>query len=95
MLDADLLKKELKELGIVGPISRVANLWYYRKKGTGTWLKIGESEDKSENFAVQWDTRLLKNGRYEVLGLMHVYIKVNGKEQAVARQSMVEVSVKN
>jgi len=26
---------------------------------------------------------------------MHVYIKVNGKEQSIARQSMVEVSVKN
>jgi len=95
MVDEDLLKLELKELGIAGPVSRIANPWYFRKKGTGTWLKIGESENKSENFAVQWDTRRLKNGRYEVLGLMHVYVLVNGKEQAIARQSMVEVSVKN
>ncbi len=95
MLDEDLLKLELKELGIAGPINRIANPWYYRKKGTGSWLKIGESENKSENFAVQWDTRRLKNGRYEILGLMHVYVNINGKEQAIARQSMVEVSIKN
>lgn len=95
MLDEDLLKEELKELGLSGPIARVANPWYYRPRGTGTWIKIGESEDKSENFAVQWDTRTLKNGKYEVLGLMHVFVNKGGVEHAIARQSMVEVTVKN
>ncbi|MDO9333274.1 MAG: hypothetical protein Q7T57_01965 [Dehalococcoidales bacterium] len=95
MLDEDLLKQELKELELSGPVLRITNPWYYRKKGTSTWIKIGESEDKSENFAVQWDTRKLANGRYEVLGLMHVFVNRSGMEYAIARQSMVEVSVKN
>jgi hypothetical protein len=95
MLDEDLLKQELKELELNGPILRITNPWYYRKKGASTWTKIGESEDKSENFAVQWDTRKLANGRYEVLGLMHVFVNRTGMEHAIARQSMVEVSVKN
>ncbi len=95
MLDDDLLKLELKELGLGGPVVRVSNPWYFRKKNTGSWLKIGESDNRAENFAVQWDTRHLKNGRYEILGLMHVYVNANGKERAIARQSIVEVSVKN
>ncbi|HEX9897009.1 MAG TPA: hypothetical protein VGA85_05035 [Dehalococcoidales bacterium] len=95
MLDEDLLKQELKELELSGPVLRITNPWYYRKKGTSTWIKIGESEDKSENFAVQWDTRKLANGRYEVLGLMHVFVNKGGTEHAIARQNMVEVSVKN
>jgi len=95
MLDEDLLKQELKALELSGPVLRIANPWYYRKRGTSTWIKIGESEDKSENFAVQWDTRKLTNGRYEVLGLMHVFINKGGTEYAIARQSTVEVSVKN
>jgi len=95
MLDEDLLKEELKELGLSGPIARITNPWYYRARGAGTWVKIGESEDKAENFAVQWDTRKLKNGKYEVLGLMHVFIRKGETEQAIARQSVVEVSIKN
>ena len=95
MLDEDLLKEELKEMGLSGPVIRITNPWYYRPKGTGTWIKVGESEDKSENFAVQWDTRTLKNGKYEVLGLMHVFVNIGGVEHAIARQSIVEVAVKN
>jgi hypothetical protein len=95
MLDEDLLKEELKELGLSGPVTRITNPWYYRPKGTGTWIKVGESEDKSENFAVQWDTRALKNGKYEVLGLMHVFVNKGGTEHAIARQSTVEVTVRN
>jgi len=95
MYDEELLKTELKELGLLGPIIKITNPWYYRKKGTSTWLKIGESEDKSENFPVQLDTRGLKNGRYEILGLMHVFVNKGGTEHAIARQSIVEISVKN
>jgi hypothetical protein len=94
-LDEDLLSKELEEFGISGSISKITNPWYYRKKGTQTWIKIGESENKHENFPVTWDTRGLKDGQYEVLGLMHVFIKKNGTERAIARQSVVEVTVKN
>jgi len=48
--DEYLLDKELEELGIYGSIARVSNPWYYRKKGTSTWIKIGESDDRCQNF---------------------------------------------
>jgi hypothetical protein len=93
--DADLLSKELGEIGITGPIVKVVNPWYYRRKSTETWIKIGESEDRQENFPVRWDTTNLSNGKYEVLGLMHVFIKVNGESKAVARENVVEVEVEH
>ena len=92
-LDEDLLRKELEELGLLGPIVRVANPWYYRKKNTDTWIKIGESEDRQENFPVRWDTTGLENGQYEVLGLMHVFVRKDSEEKAIARQNVAEVTV--
>ncbi len=94
-LDEDMLNKELEALGLSTPIVRITNPWYYRKKNTDTWIKIGESEDKHENFPVSWDTRNLENGQYEVLGLMHVFVKKNGAEKAIARENIVEVSIQN
>ena len=94
-LDEDLLNKELEELGLPDLIVKVTNPWYYRKKNTSTWIKIGESENKRENFPVRWDTTVLKNGQYEVLGLMHVFVKKNNVQSAIARQGVVEVTVKN
>lgn len=94
-LDEELLRKELAELGIDGPITRIANPWYYRKKDSGSWIKIGESEDKQQNFPVRWDTSSLENGQYEILGMMHVFVKVNGGETAVARENVVEITVEN
>jgi hypothetical protein len=94
-LDEELLRKDLETLGLAQQVVRIVNPWYYRKKGTGTWIKIGESDDKSENFPVSWDTTKLENGQYEVLGLMHVIVKRNEQETAVARQNFVEVTVEN
>ncbi len=94
-LDEDMLHKEMEELGFTGPIVRVANPWYYRKKNTDTWIKIGESEDKQENFPVRWDTTSLENGQYEVLGLMHVFVRKDGGETAIARENIVEITVEN
>ena len=94
-LDDDLLGKELAELGITGNIVRITNPWYFRRKGAQTWIKIGESDDKRENFPVSWNTTGLKNGKYEVLGLMHVFVKRDRAEHGIARQSIVEVNVKN
>lgn len=94
-LDEELLNKELEALGIQGPIVSITNPWYCRKKGAGTWMKIGESDDKHENFPTRWDTTGLENGQYEVMGLMHVFVKKNGTEIAIARQNIVEVSVEN
>ncbi len=93
--DEDLLRKELEEFGISGPIVRITNPWYCRKKNTETWIKIGESEDRHENFPVRWDTTSFENGQYEIMGLMHVYVKKNGEERAIARENIVEVTVEN
>ena len=93
--DEDLLHKELKELGLSGSIKRITNPWYYRKKNTDTWIKIGESDDRHENFPVRWDTTNLENGQYEVMGLMHVFIKRSDEESAIARENIVEIIVEN
>ncbi len=95
MLDDDLLQKELETLGISGPIVKISNPWYYRKKDMTTWIKIGESSDKRDNFPTRWDTTGLKKGNYEIMGLMHVFIKKNGTEVAIARENVVEVAVEN
>lgn len=94
-LDEDLLHKELEELGIPGAVVNIVNPWYFRKKGSGTWIKIGESDDMEENFPVTWDTSHLKNGSYEVLGLMHVTVVTHDMEHTIARQNIVEVTVAN
>jgi hypothetical protein len=93
--DADLAGKELEELGLTGPILRVVNPWYYRKKNSDTWSRIGESENRQENFPVRWDTTGLENGQYEILGLMHVFVKEGNGERAIARENVVEVAVEN
>jgi len=94
-LEEDLLRLELAELQLVGPVTRIVNPWYYRPKNTETWIKIGESTDKQQNFPVRWDTTGLKNGQYEILGLMHVFVRKDGEETAIARENIVEVTVKN
>ena len=91
----ELLLKELATLGISGPIVRVSNPWYYRRKGTDTWIKVGESKDGHENFPVRWDTTSLENGKYEIMGLMHVFVKTNGDEKTIARENVVAVTVEN
>lgn len=93
--DEDLLHKELEELSVSGHIDRVTNPWYYRKKNTDTWIKIGESGEIERNFPVKWDTTKLENGQYEVMGLMHVFVKKGREEKGIARQNVVEVTVKN
>ncbi len=93
--EEDLLHKELEALGISGAVLKITNPWYYRKKNTGTWIKIGESEDREENFPVKWDTSNLENGGYEVLGLMHVFVKAHDSEHIIAGQNIVEVSIEN
>ena len=93
--DEDLLRKELEELSIAGPITKITNPWYCRKKNTDTWIKIGESNERHENFPVRWDTTNLENGQYEVMGLMHVFVKKGAEERAIARENIVEVTIEN
>jgi len=93
--DQDLLKKELQELALEGDPVRATNPWYCRKKGTETWVKIGESAENYNNYAVSWDTTKLENGDYQVLGLMHVWVKNNGQDLVVARENIADVVVEN
>ena len=94
-LDKELLAKELAELGLPQKVVTIANPWYYRKKGAETWIKVGESNDEKQNFAVTWDTTRLKNGRYEILGLMHVFVGEGAGQVAVARQGITPLTVEN
>jgi len=94
-LDEGLLHKELEELGISGAVVNITNPWYFRKKGSGSWIKIGESQDMEESFPVRWDTSKLENGSYEVLGLMHVSLLDHETEHTIARQSIVDVTIHN
>jgi hypothetical protein len=94
-LDEDLLSRELAALKISGPVLRIVNPWYYRAKNSTTWIKIGESTDKENNFPARWDTTQIANGKYEIMGLMHVFVKTGDTESAIARQNIVEVTVSN
>ncbi|MBI2868643.1 MAG: hypothetical protein HYX96_02310 [Chloroflexi bacterium] len=94
-LEEELLEKELECLGLSGPVIRITNPWYFRRKGEESWIKAGESDDIRNNFPVRWDTRPLQDGRYEILGIMHVIIKTAGEEKVIARQNIVEVNVEN
>lgn len=93
--DEELLKQELKELGCTGVPVRATNPWYYRKRDTESWIKIGESSDQKNHFAVAWDTTALENGQYQIQGLMHVFVKIGEKELAIARQNIIDVKVEN
>jgi hypothetical protein len=94
-LDEELLSKELTALKVNGPIIRIVNPWYYRAKNSTTWIKIGESTDQENNFPARWDTTQIANGKYEIMGLMHVFVKTGDTESAIARQNIVEVTVNN
>ena len=94
-IDSDLLYKELEKLSLPKTVVKITNPWYYRKKNDESWIKIGESDDKREDFPVRWDTSNLENGQYEVLGLMHVFVREGDAEKVIARQSVVEVAIEN
>jgi hypothetical protein len=94
-LDRQLLAEELQELRLPQKVVRILNPWYYRKRGDESWIKVGESDDEKGNFAVTWDTSGLENGSYEILGLMHVFVKEGTREIAIARQAVTPVTVRN
>jgi hypothetical protein len=94
-LDEGLLRKDLDSMGLTGSVVRISNPWYIRLTGEDTWLKLGESDDQSSNFPVTWDTTQVENGNYDVLGLMHVFVKQGHQQAVVARQNVVQVTVKN
>ncbi|MBU2549523.1 MAG: hypothetical protein KKB20_13985 [Proteobacteria bacterium] len=93
--DEEVLNRELESLDMAGSAIQATNPWYYRKKGTDTWIKIGESNDRRDNFAVPWDTGRLVDGKYEILGLMHVIARKGEAEVVLARESVAEVTIQN
>jgi hypothetical protein len=93
--DEDLLIKELDSLGFSGVPFKANNLWYYRIKGTRTWVKVGESDNRANWFSVPWDTANIKNGPYEILGLMNVLVKDRERELVILGQSIAEIQVEN
>jgi len=94
-LDKELLARELTELGLPRKVLKIFNPWYYRKKDTETWVKIGESSDESENFRVTWDTTRIENGACEIPGLMHVYVGNGTVQAAIAREAVIPLTVEN
>jgi len=94
-LNADLLNKDLAELKLTGPITKIVNPWYFRRKGFTTWIKIGESSNRNDNFPASWDTTDLEDGQYEIRGLMHITVNKGTEERTIARENVVEVTVKN
>jgi hypothetical protein len=75
--DEELLRKQLDERGHSGSVIRVTNGWFFRKKNSEKWIRIGESGDIIRNFPVIWDTTNLENGQYEILGFMQAFIGKN------------------
>lgn len=72
--DEELLRKQIHERGLLVNIVRISNLWYFRKKNSEIWIKIGESTDIKRNFPVKWDTNCLENGQYEIIGFMQAFV---------------------
>jgi hypothetical protein len=93
--DEQLLNKELYQLGYSGATIKATNPWYFRRKDTDSWMKIAESSDKQSNFAVPWETTKVKNGDYQVLGIMRVSVKKGEEELVIARQNILDVAIKN
>jgi len=93
--DDELLKKDFEALRISGYPIGVSNAWYIRKKGTQTWIKVGESSNRQLDFAVRFDSAELENGTYQILGFMSVKVKTEDKEIIVSRQSIADLEIKN
>jgi hypothetical protein len=82
-LDADLLRQELITRGLPLEVRRINNPWLYRKKGTGVWSVISESDDVENDFPVDWDISALPNGIYEISGAMRVTLAEGIEEASV------------
>lgn len=96
-LDESLPPRQLEDLGTYrwatpGNIVAITHTWYYRKKKTKTWIKIGDPNNKLENFNVIWDSTGLKNAPYEVLGRLRVFVKKDDVEDDIAGDSAAKVT---
>ncbi len=94
-LDDDMLKRELITLKLDGSPSAYNLGWHIRKKGVQTWMKIGESFNRVMDFGVRIDTSEFENGTYQILGVLSVTVRTEGKELVVSRQSIAEFKINN
>jgi hypothetical protein len=95
-LDDELLRKELQAMNIDGKPVGFSNGWYIRKKGTQSWIKIGESTVREHDFATRLDTAELENGTYQVLGFMSAKIRTpDMKDVIVSRQNIADFEIRN
>jgi len=95
-LDDEQLKKELEAMNIEGRPVGFTNAWYIRKKGTQTWIKVGESTAREHDFGIRLDTTELENGPYQILGFMSAKVRTDDmKEVIVSRQNIADFEIKN
>jgi len=94
-LDDDLLRKELETMRVEGQPVSYTNAWYIRRKGTTTWIKVGESTNREHDFGIRLDTTELENGAYQVLGFMSVKVREENKEVIVSRQNIADFEIRN
>jgi|GEM_PF-194827 len=94
-LDDELLGKELESLGISGRPVCYTNAWFIRKLGTQTWIKIGESSNRVQDFGVRLDTAEVADGPYQVMGFMSVTVRTPERDLIVSRQSIAEFNIRN
>jgi hypothetical protein len=95
-LDEAMLRKELDAMRVSGQPFAYSNGWYIRKKGTQTWMKVGESTAREHDFGMRLDTTELENGAYQVLGFMSAKVKTDDmKEIIVSRQNIADFEIRN
>ena len=95
-LDDEQLKKELEAMNIEGRPVGFTNAWYIRKKGTQTWIKVGESTAREHDFGIRLDTTELENGSYQILGFMSAKVRTDDmKEVIVSRQNIADFEIRN
>ncbi|MDD1710574.1 MAG: hypothetical protein LUQ37_06685, partial [Methanoregulaceae archaeon] len=94
-LDDDLLRKELEAMNIEGQPVGFRNGWYIRKKGTQTWIKVGESTAREHDFGIRLDTTELENGAYQVLGFMSATVRTKERDVIVSRQNIADFEIRN
>ncbi len=94
-LNEELLKKELKSMNLEGYPKAYAICWYIRHKRIQTWIKIGESFDRINDFGVRLDTAEFEEGTYQILGFLSVTIHTEKREYIVSRQSITDFEIKH
>jgi hypothetical protein len=94
-LNEELLKKDLESMNLDGSPTAYNMGWYVRKKGTQTWIKIGESFNKVMDFGIRLDTAEFESGTYQLMGFLCITVRTEESEIVVSRQSITDFEIKN